>query len=256
MFIQTGEGQFLDLMALLFMGVALLGLIASVIALIVGRKAKNSYRGLVIALAILTIGLFIGALVTGIIGLKPRVYSYWYWRGRDDPSTGEYIETLVFETVHRATAWVCLGLGSGAGLCGLLSFIVQLATRKIVDDERKVTKAADVEKDDSDVLFYEEFSQGAIEVREDYLVVYKNWLPFTGFRAGRVSMIVFINDIQHIEYKGSGWFPGLFTFTFRHPNRPVRFFFGKWFFWRRMAFNKRMTPVYDYIRARVIKNNK
>ena len=45
-------------------------------------------------------------------------------------------------------------------------------------------------------------------------------------------------------------------FKSEHPNKPVRVRFGKWFVSRRKRFNKKMTPVYQYILSRVIENNK
>ena len=105
-------------------------------------------------------------------------------------------------------------------------------------------------------LFYTEFSQGAIEVYDDYLVIYRNWLPFTKFKYGRIRKIIFINDIQHMTYKGCGFLPGIFGFTFKHFNRPVRFMFNKWFFWRSIPFNSQMTPIFEYLNKKIIENNK
>ena len=253
MVIVLGVGQFLDFFPLIFVATGLIGCILGIVALIVGRKAKNAFRGAVVGLFIFAALLFIGAFVNGIIGATHPSVSY---SSRYDYYLDQYQCEINYADPH-ACSWVCLGLGSGAALFGLISFIVQLATKNIVvkEKEKKVV-GTKIEEDTSDILLYEEYSYGAIEIRQDYLVLYRNWLPFTKFKAGRTSMIIFINDIQHIEYKGCGWFNGFFGLTFRHYNRPVIAVFGKWFFWRRMKFNKRMTPVYEYLRSRVIENNK
>jgi hypothetical protein len=151
-----------------------------------------------------------------------------------------------------------LGLGCATGLFGLAAFVVQLLTKNIVAKpvEKKFVTAVETERESAECLFYEEFSQGAIEVKDDFVIFYKNWLPFTKCKRGRVSTIIFINDIQHITYKGSGWLLGQLTFTFKHPNKPMGIKFGKWFPWRSIKFNARMTPVYEYLRSRVISNNK
>ena len=258
MIVQVGDGKFVDYFALLFIAVGLLGMVLGIVGMIVGRKAKNGFKGLVIALSIFTIALFIGALVTGIIGAKPYSYSYLECDYEAARLYGTHDCWYVYHAYRNVCAWVALGLGSGAALNGIVAFVLQLLTKNIVKEkeEKRDVKGAVVEKDQTDILFYEEFSQGAIEVRADYLVIYRNWLPFTKFKAGRVATVIFINDIQHIEYKGCGWFLGWFGFTWRHYNRPTHMPFGKWFVWRRMAFNKRMIPVYEYIRATVIKNNR
>ena len=273
-----------DFFPWIFVILGVVGVSLGVAALIIGRKVHNNYKGIVIALFVLSIVLFIGALVNGIIGgANPRntlaykqvvdglvdTYPYEYMLPGYD-SRYYYYTTYIdgyeywchqaemYALYHHACSWVCLGLGSLGALSGVLAFVIQLLTRKIVsrDNSEVKAKGAEAIADNSEVLFYEKYSQGAIEVRQDYIVLYKNWLPFSCFTSGRVSMIIFINDIQHIEYKGCGWFIGVLGLYFKHFNKPVKVGFGKWFFWRRMAFNYKMQPIYEYLRSRVISNNK
>ncbi len=257
MYIRIGEDAYADLFPIIFLCVGIVGLGLAIASLIIGRKVKNGFRVLVIALSVICFMLFIGTLVNAIIGyLHPRVSS--------DTRFDYYHDVEVYVIVyahHHACSWVCLGLASGAALTGALAFLTQLLTKNIKPKEKeeiqiKAIGVSDMEKDNSEVLFYQEYSGGAIEVRHDYIVIYKNWLPFTKFKYGRNSIIIFINDIQHLEYRGCGWFRGWFVFCFKHFNKPITVWFKKWFFWRRMAFNKHMTPVYEYIRSRVIENNK
>ena len=274
-----------DFFPWIFVIIGAVGVLLGVAALIIGRKVHNTYKVIVIVLFVLSIMLFIGALVNGIIGgANPRNYHegskevidglvdtypyadmlpgydgryYYYTTYIDDFDYWcHYVELYAIR--HHPCSWVCLGLGSGAALFGVLAFVIQLFTRKIVsrDNSEVKAKGAEAIADNSEVLFYEKYSQGAIEVRQDYIVLYKNWLPFSCFTAGRVSMIIFINDIQHIEYKGCGWFVGVLRLYFKHFNKPVRAVFGKWFFWRRISFNNKMQPIYEYLRSRVISNNK
>ena len=93
-------------------------------------------------------------------------------------------------------------------------------------------------------------------INAERTIFYRNWLNFTKFKKGRVSTIIFINDIQHITYKGSGWFAGVLLFTFKHTNKPIGIHFSKWFVSRSKKLNTKMTPIYEYIRGRVISNNK
>jgi hypothetical protein len=151
---------------------------------------------------------------------------------------------------------VCFGLGIGALLTGAGAFVLQLLTRNIIAEEVKTLKQVVVEEDIGDSFFYQEFSEGAIEVKEDYIIYYQNILPMSWCKKGRTSSIVFFNDIQHITYKGSGWFKGVLSFTFKHFNKPLVIYFSKWFFWRSQKLNPKMTPIYEYIKAKVIKNNK
>ena len=236
------DNEYLDFFPLLFIVVGLIGCILALVAFILSRKVKNGYKNLVFILFVLTIALFIGAIVLGIIGLKPVRHDFF-----DDV------------TYHRhPCAWVCMGLGSGAGLFGIISLIIHFATKNIVikTEEQRVMKNVEIQKETSECIFYQEFSQGAIEVKEDYIVFYRNWLPFTKFKKGRISTLIFINDIQHIEYKGSGWLAGVLLFTFKHPNKPLGIKFSKWLVGRSKKLNMKMTPIYEYIRGRVINNNK
>ena len=263
MIVEISEGRYFDFLPLIFIFVGLAGVGLGIAALIIGKKVNNAFRTLVMVFAIVSAALFIGAFVNGLIGFRPYSNSYCDYDYRYYPEYGGYYYDYSNFACHyyayrRPVSYVCLGLGCGAALFGVASFVLQLLTKNIQGHEKKkeVTKQVIAKADDSDILFYEEYSQGAIEVHDDYLVVYRNWLPFTAFKAGRVSMIIFINDIQHIEYKGCGFLLGILSFTFRHFNRPVSILFGKWFIWRRIRFNKRMTPIYDFICSKVINNNK
>ena len=264
MIVEISEGRYFDFLPLIFIFVGLAGVGLGIAALIIGKKVNNAFRTLVMVFAIASAALFVGAFVTGIIGFRPESGGHWDYEYRYFPEYGSYDYDYSNYYWHswayrHPTAWVCLGLGCGAALFGTASFVLQLLTKNIKGEpakKKEVTKQVIAKADDSDILFYEEYSQGAIEVHDDYLVVYRNWLPFTAFKAGRVSMIIFINDIQHIEYKGCGFLLGILSFTFRHFNRPVSILFGKWFIWRRIRFNKRMTPIYDFICSKVINNNK
>ena len=235
MFIELERRVYLDLFPFIFMAIALVGTILSVVALIIGRKAKNSYKSLVMGLSVFTMLLFCGAVVNGIIGCVVKYYIH-----------------------HHPCSWVCLGLGSGAALFGVIAFVVQILTKNIVseDNEDRIVSGVDFEKDSNECLFYQEFSQGAIEVKDGYITYYKNLFPFTKCKKGRTASTIFINDIQHITYKGCGWFHGVFAFTFKHANKPLVIWFSKYFVWRAKKLNPKMTPIYEYIKMQVIKNNK
>ena len=99
---------------------------------------------------------------------------------------------------------------------------------------------------------YVRFSGGALEVHENYIVCYKNFLPFSWNVYGRTSIIIELSNIDLLEYRGCGWFPGHFAICFRHYQRPIKFFFGKWFVWRRKKFNKEMQPLYEFIASKVM----
>ena len=63
---------------------------------------------------------------------------------------------------------------------------------------------------------YVRFSGGALEVHENYIVFYKNFLPFSWNVYGRTSIIIELSNIDLLEYRGCGWFPGHFAIRFRH----------------------------------------
>ena len=243
MIIQNGS-KYVDMFPVLFMILGFIGLAIAVYALYFGRNVKNSYRSLVITFSVVAMALFVGALVLGILSIEPiSYYSYYY-------------EKFVFR--RHACAWICFGLGIGAFLSGLGAFLTQHFTKNIVDAEKeeKVVKDVEIEKETNECLFYQEFSQGAIEVKDGYIVYYKNLIPITKCKKGRVASIVFINDIQHVVYKGCGWFGGVLGFTFKHYNKPLIIRFSKFFVWRSKKLNPKMTPIYEYIRMQVINNNK
>ena len=243
------NGTCVDYLPIIFMIVAFVGLALAVCALYFGRKVNNSHRTTVIALSVAAAVLFVGAFVLGLIGKKP-FYDYYY-----DYYDHHY---YYFNAWRKSTAWVCLGLGIAAFLSGAGALLTHIFTKNIVDeaDEDKVVKGVDFEKESNECIFYQEFSQGAIEVKDGYIVYYKNLLPFTKCKNGRVASIVFINDIQHVVYKGCGWFGGILGFTFKHFNKPLTIHFGKFFVWRSKKLNKKMTPIYEYIKMQVINNNK
>ena len=240
MFIQIGYKQYLDLFPIIFMLLAQMGLALAIIAILLGREAKNSYKTLARVLAFATMFLFCGTIVLGIIGC--------------DPYVGTYRGDVHF--YRNPCAWVSFGLGIGAFICGLAAFLVQFFTKDIVEEEEKNIKEFAIEEDKSECLFYQEFSQGAIEVKEGYITFYHNLLNFTKFKKGRVSTLIFINDIQHISYKGAGWFSGVLVFMFKHSNKPLGIKFSKWGVGRSKKLNKKMTPIYEYIKMQVINNNK
>ena len=214
----------MDVLALIFLIVAVLAFIVAVAAIIVAAIKKNP---LAIFIAILAILLFAGALVNCIIGLANYSDGYsYYYRSR-----------------RHACSWVGMGLSIGAIVVSIVALLVAILVPKIVDTL-------------GDSKFFVDFSQGAIRVDENAITIYRNWFPFTSVKAGRISTVIFLNDIQRIDFKGSGWFLGLMSFSFKHYNRPVKFVFGKWFVWRRMKLNKKMEPVYKYLLDEITKNNK
>ena len=245
MVIHSDIGNCFDFFPIIFIILGAIGLGMAIFALIKWRNVENNQRKLVVVLSVITMLLFVGALVCGIIGATD-VECITYEYGKIHNS--EYI---------TACSWVCLGLGIGAFVCGVGAFVLQLLTKNIIAVEKDVKIVNPVvEEDTGDTLFYQEFSEGAIEVKEDYIIYYQNILPMSWCKKGRTSSIVFFNDIQHITYKGSGWFKGVLAFTFKHFNKPLVIYFSKWFFWRSQKLNPKMTPIYEYIKAKVIKNNK
>ena len=236
-----------DLFPILFMIIGLVGFVLAIYTLKKAFSMNNSYKVVVIGLSCFTILLYAGTIVLGILGIGPKYYSDYHW--------------------HNAAAWITLGLGAGTLVFGVSNLILYSKTKyaitikekeeipihKVESNEISVQQES---KNDHDVLFYVKYSTGAIAVTKDYITIFKNQLPFSKFTKGRVSKIIFINDIQSVEYKGCGWLTGIFGFTFKHPNKPVRVRFGKWFVARRIKFNRKMTPVYQYILSRVIDNNK
>ena len=102
---------------------------------------------------------------------------------------------------------------------------------------------------------YIEFSMGAIEIDGNKLTIYHNWLPFTFFRFGRFARVMYINDIQSVYYKGPGWFPGIICFYFKHFNFNHGVLITKHFFWRQIAFNKKMEPFYQNLLKKISENN-
>lgn len=247
MIYQLENGNWVDSLPIAFIILASIGLFIGITALFIGKGVKNTYRKVVIFLFVLVVLMFAGAISTGIIGYNnPYVF----------------FDGVNYDNGHDVCAYICIGLGVGTLLFSVLTIVVQALTKDIKpkgkpkNNTEPSVEGVNLGKDSSKCYFYERFSHGAIEVREDYLVIYRNWLPFSFFTFGRFATTIFINDIQHIEYKGCGWFPGTMMFTFKHFNKPARVLISKWFFWRRMKFNNKITPVYDYIRTRVIQNNK
>ena len=242
MYIPLNDYEYLDLFPLIFVAVGLVGLVFAILAIVIGRNAKNGYKTLARVLAISTIFLFCGTVVNGIIGCRA---DSWKWRDQID-------------IYRHPCAWIAFGCGAGAFLFGLAAFLIQQFTKNIIslEKEEKVVKEVEFEKETNECLFYQEFSQGAIEIKDGYIAYYHNILPFTKCKKGRTTSIIFINDIQHISYKGCGWFNGALAFTFKHYNKPLVIRFSKWFVWRSKKLNPKMTPIYEYIKMQVINNNK
>lgn len=246
MFINFGNSSY-DLFPILFMIIGLVGFVLAINTLKKSFRMNNSYKVGVISLSCFTILLYAGTIVLGILGIGPKYYGGYHW--------------------HNAAAWITLGLGSGTLVFGVSNLILYSKTKYAITIKEKEevpiykvesneVSAKQESKNEYDILFYVKYSYGAISVTKDYITIFKNQLPFSNFTKGRVSKIIFINDIQSVEYKGCGWFNGILGFTFKHPNRPIRIRFGKWFVARRKRFNHKMTPVYQYILSRVIDNNK
>lgn len=109
---------------------------------------------------------------------------------------------------------------------------------------------------EKELVGYLRYSGGAIEVHETYVVFYKNFLPLSKFVKGRSSIIINYSDIKSLEYRGCGWFPGWFTFSFKHFLRPLRFMFYRNHFLfllkRSKKLNKQMEPLYRYIANKVM----
>ena len=100
---------------------------------------------------------------------------------------------------------------------------------------------------DEDLIAYEKHSLGAFELHSDYIVIYKNWLPFRNFIKGRIMHVINLKDIDQFAYKGTGWFGGILCFSYKHFSRPRKFNIFVWWVWRRFKFNNNLTPVFDYI---------
>ena len=103
---------------------------------------------------------------------------------------------------------------------------------------------------------YIEFSTGAISIDGNKLTVYHNWLPFSFFKFGRIERVIYINDISSVVFKGPGFLPGTLCFYFKHFNFSHRVLIFKHFFWRRISFNKKMTPFYQELLKAITDNNK
>lgn len=105
---------------------------------------------------------------------------------------------------------------------------------------------------EEDLVGYVRYSGGAIEVHTDYVVFYKNFLPFSWNVYGRNRVLIKYEEIGGVEFRGCGWFIGHFAFAFKHFLRPKYFFFGKWFVPRRKKINKEIEPLFRYISERVL----
>ena len=238
LFVKSGSG-FIDIFPLIFIAIGLIAVIFAVVAFISSKASKSKCRILIVVAFALTIALYVGALILGLIGLKPHSYTLF-----QNPYSPYSSKEITYYDRHSC-AWVCMGLACGAIACGITALALYLAT-----------KTREPEPEEPDCIFYQEFSQGAIAVKKDYIIFFRNWLKFTRFKKGRVSTIIFINDIQHVTYKGSGWPSGILLFTFKHANKPMGIKFSTWWVWRRKKLNTKMAPIYEYLRERVIENNK
>ena len=146
-------------------------------------------------------------------------------------------------------------VGSSLGLAAVILTLVAVSKIKEKKEEDRKPRAVSKEDQLTEAYFYVEFSQGAIRLDGNVITIYRNWLPFTFFKFGRVAKVFYLNDIQMIDFKGSGWFLGIFRFYFKHFNRPASIAFGKWFVWRRFKLNRRIKPLYEYLLYRVTENN-
>ena len=99
---------------------------------------------------------------------------------------------------------------------------------------------------DENLLAYVKYSNGAIELHEDYVVFYANWLPFESFVQGRIATIINIKDIDSITYKGSGLMPAFF-FVRMKGVRTFWFLPAKWFPWTNKKLNPKLREVYQYM---------
>ena len=232
--------KYIDLLPIIFIAIGAIAVILAICVILLNSKRINKKGKLINIFAGVAIALFVGVLVTGIIGIKIPYYTL---------SGGEELE----EAHSNEITWVCLAIALLALFSAGFAFLIYAITKKDTTPKEIVDEP---KSEDPEILFYEKHSLGAIEVRKDYVVFYRNWLPFTFFTFGRISMIIFINDIQHVKYKGCGWFAGGLMFTFKHFNRPARMYFWKWLYFRRRRFNQKLTPVYNYLRSRIIENNK
>ena len=102
------------------------------------------------------------------------------------------------------------------------------------------------------LIAYVCYSTGAIELHEDYIVFYKNILPFSCNVCGRKSFLINLSDINQIEYKGCGWYNGFFRLSFKHFQKPLKFIFFKWWVWRSKKLYKLIEPIYQFISNKIM----
>lgn len=97
------------------------------------------------------------------------------------------------------------------------------------------------------LIAYVKYSNGAIELHEDYVVFYKNWLPFQSFIYGRMATVINLSDIESVSYKGCGFFPAVFFIKLKGSFFPLRFFPRKWFPWTNFDLNPELREIYGFI---------
>ena len=101
------------------------------------------------------------------------------------------------------------------------------------------------------LISYVRYSNGAIELHEDYVVFYRNLFNFKSCVHGRIATVVNIEDISSITYKGTGWFPGMYVIRMKHSPRPLIFPLSNWFVWTNKTLNLELKPIYSYIFNRI-----
>lgn len=183
-YVKLDSFKYLDIFPLLFVGIALVGTIFAIVALFVGKKAKNSYRNLVIILFVFTLILFCGAVVTGSIGC------------------------IVYYPKHDTISWICLGVGSGAGLFGILAFIIQLITKNIKPKVKRIINKDGIIIESDNNENYVESRFGSIELFDDYFVLSTNFVRFTSARRKRAVIRIYYDQIANAMFRPAGWFKG------------------------------------------------
>lgn len=112
----------------------------------------------------------------------------------------------------------------------------------------KITKH-DVLFSKEDLIAYEKHSFGAFELHTNYIVIYKNWLPFRNFTKGRIMTVINLNNVAEFCSKGPGWFMGLLGFGYKSFIRREKFRIFVWWVWRRKRFNENMKPIFEYLNS-------
>ena len=99
---------------------------------------------------------------------------------------------------------------------------------------------------EENLIDYVKFSNGAIELHEDYVVFYINWLPFKSFVHGRMSCVISLNDIEGMAYKGCGLLPSFFIIRLKGMTTNV-FLPTNWFPWTNKDLNAELREIYRFM---------